>query len=162
MTEAGKEFVAKKKWDKSQTALFCAVIAVMVVMFVVLRTIWWMVAFLFVLGLLSLYYMKNTFKAEYAYTVSSKLKIEILKAGGKRKDLGEFFLSDMEFCGEYSDENGAWFDDLDCVVKACTDESDSDTYCAVFVRDGKKTAVLFTKNDMMLNEMKKHSDCVIK
>ncbi len=162
MTEAGKEFVAKKKWDKSQTGLFCAVIAVMIVMFVLLRTIWWMVAFLFVLGLLSLYYMKNVFKAEYAYTVSSKLKIEILQSGGKRKDVCEFFLSDMTFCGEYSDENADRFDDLDCVVKACTDERDNDTYCAVFVRDGKKSAVLFTKNDMMLGEMKKHSDCVIK
>lgn len=160
MNENGKEFVAKKKWDKSQTAIFFAVIAVMVVMFVLLRTIWWMVAFLFVLGVLSLYYMNNTFKAEYAYTVSSKLKIEVLKSGGKRRDICEFFMSDMVFCGKYADENGKHFDNLDNVVRACTDERDDETYCAVFEREEKREAVLFTPNEMMLNEMKKYTDRV--
>ena len=66
MDERNKEFVAKKKWDKWQVILFWGVIVVMLAAFAVLSmlNIAFMVAFLFVLGVQSLYYMKNTFKAE--------------------------------------------------------------------------------------------------
>lgn len=164
MTERGKEFVAKKKWDKWQVILFWGVIVVMLAAFAVLSmlNIAFMVAFLFVLGVLSLYYMKNIFKAEYAYTVSSKLTVEILKSGGKRVDVCEFFLSDMIFCGAYTDENSQKLEGAENTITACTDARDEDeTYCALFDRDGKKTAVLFTPNDMMLSEIRKYTQCMI-
>lgn len=164
MNEKGKEFVAKKKWDKKQVVLFWGVIVFMLAAFAVLSilNIAFMVAFLFVLGVLSLYYMKNIFKAEYAYTVSSKLTVEILKSGGKRVEICQFFLSDMTFCGVYNDENGQKLEDVDNIITACTDARDEEeTYCALFDRDGKKTAVLFTPNDMMLDELRKAVKCNI-
>lgn len=164
MNERSKEFVAKKKWEKSQLALFLSVIAVMLAAFIVLSMIgiMFMVAFLFVLGILSLYYMKNIFKAEYAYTISNKLTVEVLKSGGKRVPVYECFFSDMKYIGKYNSENEAKFANADETVKAATDVKDEEeTYGALVERDGKKTLLLFTPNDMMLSEMEKHVECVI-
>lgn len=164
MDERNKEFVAKKKWDKSQVGIFCGVIAVMAVAFAVLSIlgIFFMVAFLFVLGILSLYYMTNIFKAEYAYTLSTRMTVEILKSGGKRVPVCEFFFADMTLCGAYTDENMEKVEKIDETIKACTDERDEDeTYFALFEREGKSTLVLFTPNDMMLDEMRKHTKCII-
>lgn len=164
MTEQGKEFVAKKKWDKSQVGLFWGVIVVMIAAFAVLSMlgIAFMVAFLFVLGVLSLYYMKNTFKAEYAYTISNRIVVEILKSGGKRVSVCDFYLADMTLCGKYNDANKAKLTNIDKTYVAATDVDDSEeTYCALFERDGKSSVLLFTPNDMMLNEMKKHTKCIV-
>lgn len=164
MDEKNKEFVAKKKWDKSQVVLFWSVIVVMLVAFAVLSMlgIAFMVAFLFVLGVLSLYYMKNTFKAEYAYTVSSKLVVEILKSGGKRVPICEFFLADMTLCGKYDENNKAKLTNVSKTFVAATEPKDGEeTYFALFERNGSESVVLFTPNDMMLEEMKKHTKCVI-
>ena len=162
MNERSKEFVAKKKWDAWQVGLFTGVIIAMLVVMFILRTIWWMVAFLFVLVILSLYYMKNTFKAEYAYTLSNKLFVEILKSGGKRESLGEFFLSWMTCCGKYTKENKAKLTDVHETVVAATDVKDEDeTYFALFEKDGKKTVLLFTPNEMMLSELKKVVSCSV-
>ena len=162
MDEKNKEFVAKKNWDAWQKALFAGVIVVMVAAFVVLRAIWWMVAFLFVLVLLSLYYMKNTFKAEYAYTISQRMVVEILKSGGKREDVCDFFLADMTLCGKYNEENKKKLADVGKVYDAATDKKDEDaTYFALVEKNSSSMLVLFTPNDMMLDEMAKHTKCVI-
>ncbi len=164
MDEKNKEFVAKKKWDAWQVALFTGVILVMVVAFAVLSKlgIMFMVAFLFVLGILSLYYMKNIFKAEYAYTISGKMVVEILKSGGKRTPVCEFFLADMTLCGRYNDENKAKLTNTGKTFVAATDVKDfEETYFALFERNGSSNVVLFTPNDMMLDEMRKHTKCVI-
>lgn len=162
MDERSKEFVAKKSWDMWQKGLFAGVIVVMVALFVLLRTIWWMVAFLFVLVLLSLYYMKNTFKAEYAYTFSNKLVVEILKSGGKRETVADFFFSDMALCGRYNDENKEKVKNVSNVVNAATNCKDGEeTYFALFERGGESKLLLFTPNDMMLNELKKLVKCNI-
>ncbi len=162
MNERSKEFVAKKKWDAWQVALFTGVIVAMVIAFILLSRIWWMVAFLFVLVLLSLYYMKNTFKAEYAYTISSKIVVEILKSGGKRVPVCEFFASTVKSCGKYNSENKAKLSEVTEVIKAATDAKDEDeTYYALIEKDSKKQLVLFTPNDMMLAELKKVLECSI-
>lgn len=164
MDERNKEFVAKKKWDAWQVALFVGVIVVMVVAFAILSKlgIMFMVAFLFVLGILSLYYMKNTFKAEYAYTISSRMNVEILKSGGKRAPICDFYLADMTLCGKYNDENKAKLTNVGKTYKAATDVKDfEETYFALFERNGSSSVVLFTPNDMMLDEMRKHTKCVI-
>ena len=154
MNERNKEFVAKKGWDAWQVLVFIGTILVMIVAAVLLRTIWWMMAFLFVLGLLSLYYMKNTFKAEYAYTISNKLTVEVLKSGGKRKSVYECFFSDVTFFGKYA-ENSEKAEGCE-IVKAATSVNDESTYIMVIEREGKKTTLLFTPNDMMLSELKKY------
>lgn len=164
MDERSKEFVAKKKWDAWQVALFFGVIAVMLVVFVVLNMlgIMFMVAFLFVLGILSLYYMKNTFKAEYAYTISARMVVEILKSGGKRTPVCDFFLADMTLCGKYNEHNKAKLTNIGKTYAVATDIKDEDeTYFALFERNGSSDVVLFTPNDMMLEEMKKHTKCTI-
>lgn len=164
MDERSKEFVAKKKWDAWQVALFWGVIAVMVVAFAVLSKlgIMFMVAFLFVLGILSLYYMKNTFKAEYAYTISGRMVVEILKSGGKRVPVCDFYLADMTLCGKYDEENKAKLTNIGKTYAAATDVKDGyETYFALFERNGSSNVVLFTPNDMMLDEMRKHTRCVI-
>ena len=164
MDERSKEFVAKKKWDAWQVALFVGVIVVMVVAFAILSKlgIMFMVAFLFVLGILSLYYMKNTFKAEYAYTISSRMNVEILKSGGKRTPICDFFLADMTLCGKYNDENKAKLTNVGKTYQAATDVKDcEETYFALFERNGSSNVVLFTPNDMMLDEIRKHTKCVI-
>lgn len=163
MDERSKEFVAKKSWDMWQKGLFAGVIVVMVALFIVLRTIWWMVAFLFVLVLLSLYYMKNTFKAEYAYTFSNKFVVEILKAGGKREMVADFFFSDITLCGKYNDENKEKVKNVKNVVNAATNCKDAEeTYFALFERGGEESKLLlFTPNTMMLNELKKLVKCNI-
>jgi hypothetical protein len=164
MDERNKEFVAKKKWDAWQVALFVGVFVVMVVAFAILSKlgIMFMVAFLFVLGILSLYYMKNTFKAEYAYTISSRMNVEILKSGGKRAPICDFYLADMTLCGKYNDENKAKLTNVGKTYKAATDVKDfEETYFALFERNGSSSVVLFTPNDMMLDEMRKHTKCVI-
>lgn len=162
MDEKNKEFVAKKNWDAWQKALFAGVIAAMLVVLFVLRTIWWMVAFLFVLVLLSLYYMKNTFKAEYAYTISTRMVVEILKSGGKRESVCDFFLADMTLCGKYNEANKAKLTNVSKTYAAATDVKDGDeTYFALVERNGSSSVVLFTPNDMMLDEMAKHSKCFI-
>lgn len=163
MDERNKEFVAKKKWDAWQVGLFTGVILVMVVAFAILSKlgIMFMVAFLFVLGILSLYYMKNIFKAEYAYTISSRMTVEILKSGGKRVPVCDFFLADMTLCGQYDDANKAKLTNIDKVYSAATDVKDfEETYFALFERNGSSNLVLFTPNDMMLDEMRKHTKCV--
>lgn len=162
MNEKNKEFVADKKWDAWQVGVFVGVIVVALVVLWFTRTIAFMIAFLFVLAALSLYYMKNTFKAEYAYTISSKFTVEILQSGGKRKPVCEFFISDMTLCGVYDDENKKKLADVSETIVAATDvKDDEETYFALFEREGKKRAVLFTPNDMMLAELKKHTDCVV-
>lgn len=164
MDERNKEFVAKKKWDAWQVTLFVSVIVVMAAAFAILSKlgIMFMVAFLFVLGILSLYYMKNTFKAEYAYTISSRMTVEILKSGGKRVAVCDFFLADMTLCGKYNDENKAKLTNVGKTYKAATDVKDfEETYFALFERNGSSNVVLFTPNDMMLDEMRKHTKCVI-
>ncbi len=164
MDEKNKEFVAKKKWDAWQVGLFTGVILVMIIAFAVLSKlgIMFMVAFLFVLGILSLYYMKNTFKAEYAYTISSRMVVEILKSGGKRVPVCDFYLADMTLCGKYNEDNKAKLTNVGKTYAAATDVKDSeDTYFALFERNGSSNVVLFTPNDMMLDEMKKHTRCVI-
>ncbi len=164
MDEKNKEFVAKKKWDAWQVGLFTGVILVMVIAFAVLSKlgIMFMVAFLFVLGILSLYYMKNTFKAEYAYTISSRMVVEILKSGGKRVPVCDFYLADMTLCGKYNDDNKARLTAVGKTYAAATDVKDSEeTYFALFERNGSSNVVLFTPNDMMLDEMRKHTRCVI-
>ncbi|MGM9551569.1 MAG: hypothetical protein ACI3XA_04875 [Clostridia bacterium] len=162
MNERNKEFVAKKNWDLWQKVLFAGVIVVMIALFLILRTIWWMVAFLFVLVLLSLYYMKNTFKAEYAYTFSNKFLVEILKAGGKRQNVAEFFFSDMTLCGKYNEENIEKVKNVSNVIDAATNSKDSEeTYFALFEREGEERLLLFTPNDMMISELKKLVKCNI-
>lgn len=162
MNEKNKEFVAVKKWDTWQKALFAGVILAMLVAFVLLSTIWWMVAFLFVLVILSLYYMKNTFKAEYAYTVSGKIVVEVLKSGGKREPVCEFFASTVKMCGKYNSENKGKLEGISNIVKAATDIKDEDdTYFALVEKDNEKMVVLFTPNDMMLDELKKVLECKI-
>lgn len=163
MDEKNKEFVAKKNWDAWQVALFTGVIIVMVVAFAILSKlgIMFMVAFLFVLGILSLYYMKNTFKAEYAYTISGRMVVEILKSGGKRTPVCDFYLADMTLCGKYDINNKAKLTDVGKTYVAATNVKDEDTYFALFERNGSSSVVLFTPNDMMLDEMRKHTRCVI-
>lgn len=164
MDEKNKEFVAKKKWDAWQIGLFTGVILVMIIAFAVLSKlgIMFMVAFLFVLGILSLYYMKNTFKAEYAYTISSRMVVEILKSGGKRVPVCDFYLADMTLCGKYNEDNKAKLTNVGKTFTAATDVKDIDeTYFALFERNGSSNVVLFTPNDMMIDEMKKHTRCVI-
>lgn len=162
MDEKNKEFVAKKNWDKGQYALFIGVIIALVAALYITRTIAFMIAFLFVLVVLSLYYMWNTFKAEYAYTVSSKLVVEILKSGGKRVPVAEFFLADMTLCGKYTDENKARLTNITKTVEAATDvKDDEETYFALFERDNASTVLLFTPNDMMLSEMARFTKCNI-
>ncbi len=162
MDEKNKEFVAKKNWDAWQYCVFFGVIAVALIVFWFTRTIAFMIAFLFVLAALSLYYMKNIFKAEYAYTISSRMVVEILKSGGKRVPVCDFFLADMTLCGKYNDENKAKLTSVGKTIVACTDaKDDEDTYFALFERNGSATAVLFTPDDMMLDEMSKHTKCVI-
>lgn len=162
MDEKNKEFVAKKNWDGWQYGVFFGVIAVTLIVFWFTRTIAFMIAFLFVLAALSLYYMKNIFKAEYAYTISSRMVVEILKSGGKRVPVCEFFLADMTLCGKYNDENKAKLTNVGKTVVACTDaKDDEDTYFALFERNGSATVVLFTPDDMMLDEMRKHTKCAI-
>lgn len=162
MDEKNKEFVAKKNWDTWQKALFAGIIVLMVAALVVLRTIWWMVAFLFVLVVLCLYYLKNTFKAEYAYTVSSKMVVEILKSGGKREPVCDFFLADMTLCGKYNQENKAKLTNIDKTYDVATNSKDEDeTYFALVERNSSNFVVLFTPNDMMLDCMAKHTKCNI-
>lgn len=162
MTEHGKEFVAKKNWDTWQKALFIGVIAVTLIVFWFTRTIAFMIAFLFVLAALSLYYMKNTFKAEYAYTISGKLVVEILKSGGKRESIKDFYFTDMTLCGKYNDANKAKLTNIDKTYQAATDvKDDEETYFALFERDSKSELLLFTPNEMMLNEMRKHVNFTI-
>ena len=162
MNEKNKEFVAKKKWEGWQIGVFLGVIVVMLAAFTVLSIlkIMFMVAFLFVLGILSLYYMKNVFKSEYAYTISNKFTVEVLKSGGKRVSVCEFFVSDMTFCGNYY-ENADKADDVEDFVKAATDVRNDDTYLAVFEKDGVKKGLFFTPNEMMLAELKKQAKCHI-
>ncbi len=164
MDEKNKEFVAKKKWDTWQVALFAGVILVMVAAFIILSNlgIMFMVAFLFVLGALSLYYMKNIFKAEYAYTISTKMVVEILKSGGKREAVCDFFLADMTLCGRYTEENKVKLANVGKTYNAATDAKDeSETYFALVERNSSSMVVLFTPNDMMLEEMAKHTRCAI-
>lgn len=162
MDERSKEFVAKKSWDAWQKALFTGVIVAMLVVLFLLRTIWWMVAFLFVLVLLSLYYMKNTFKAEYAYTISARMVVEILKSGGNRVSVCDFFLADMTLCGKYDAANKAKLTNISkTYVAASNPKDEDDTYFALFERNGSSNLVLFTPNDMMLDEMAKHTKCQI-
>ncbi len=157
MNEQGKEFVAKKKWEGWQKACFFGMIVFMCVLLYLTRTIAFMIAFLFVLMALSLYYMINTFKQEYAYTISNKFVCEVLKSSGKRKPICEFYTDDMTFTGSYY-ENDTKADDADEFFYAAADVRDEGTYIAVFERDGKKSVVFFTPNDMMkgaLNGLKK-------
>ncbi len=161
MDEKNKEFVAKKNWDKSQYACFIGMIVAMAVLLYITRTIAFMIAFLFVLMALSLYYMWNTFKAEYAYTVSNRLVVEVLKSGNKRKAICEFFLADMTKCGKWTKEKQAELKGVK-VFEAATDVKDEDaTYYALFSRNGSENVVLFTPNDMMLDEMAKHTRGII-
>lgn len=156
MDERGKEFVAKKNWDNWQYALFIGVIIALLAVMYITRTIAFMIAFLFVLVVLSLYYMWHTFKAEYAYTISGKLTVEILKSGGKRQSVCEVFLSDIVFAGKYNDEIKAKLENIDETIKAATDvKDDEETYAALVERNGKRTVILFTPNDMMIEELKK-------
>ncbi|MBR5535232.1 MAG: hypothetical protein IKU60_01155 [Clostridia bacterium] len=162
MDEKNKEFVAKKNWDTWQKALFIGVIAVTLVVFWFTKTIAFMIAFLFVLAALSLYYMKNTFKAEFAYTISSRMVVEILKSGGKRVPVCDFFLADMTLCGKYDDMAKSKLTSIGKTYVAATDVKDGEeTYFALFERNGSSNLVLFTPNDMMLDEMRKHTKCII-
>ena len=162
MDEKSKEFVARKKWDKGQVALFVGVAVALVVALAIVLKFAPFIAWLFIFVALSLYYIWNIFKAEYAYTISGKIVVEILKSGGKRTPLCEFFLADMTLCGKYNADNKAKIANVGKTIKACTDAKDEDeTYFALFERNGSETVLLFTPDDMMLAEMKKHTKCVI-
>ena len=158
MDEKNKEFVALKKWDGKQYGLFFGVLAVWIVFTAVVLKLAPMIAFLCVLGLLALYYMYNTFKAEYAYTISSHFTVEILKKGGKRKSVAEFFMADMTLCAPLErDEYKERIAQCEKTVNAATDKKLPGTYFAIFERDNSKTALLFTPTEMMLNEIDRHT-----
>ena len=158
MDEKNKEFVAPKKWDAKQYALFFGVLVVWIAFTALVLKLAPMIAFLCVLGLLALYYMFNSFKAEYAYTASGRLTVDILKKGGKRKNLAEFFISDMTLCAPYN--RGEYKKDIEgCekIISAATDQKAEDTYFAIFSRGDAKTALIFSPSEMMLNEIDKHT-----
>lgn len=158
MDERNKEFVAKKRWDISQSIIFFGTLAVLLAAIVFTLSKFAPVAIIYIFGVLGVYYMFNAFKAEYAYTISQKLTVEILKKGGKRKSVAEFFISDMTLCAPYGRaEYKEEIDSADKIIDAATDKKDAKTYFAVFERDGEKTALLFTPSEMMLNELDRHT-----
>jgi len=158
MDEKGKEFVAAKKWDRGDVIKFVVTLAVVAVYIIVALCLFAPVAIVGIFGLLALYYMYNTFKSEYAYTISNKFAVEILRKGGKRKSLASFFMSDMTSCAPANRPDGkAILDTADEVVDASSEKSDEKTYFAMFERDNKKTALLFTPTEMMLNELDHHT-----
>lgn len=158
MDEKNKEFVAPKKWDGKQYGIFFGVLAVWIAFTAVILNFAPMIAFLCVLGLLALYYMFNTFKAEYAYTVSGHLTVDILKKGGKRKNVAEFFLADMTLCAPYNRrEYKKDVESCEKVINTATDKNADNTYFAIFERGDSKTALLFSASEMMLNEMDRHT-----
>ncbi len=159
MDEKSKEFVAAKHWDTKQTVSFIAAFVVYVVVCSLILTFVGFIAGVFIaLGGGAIYLMFNTFKAEYAYTISQRLTVEILKSGNKRKPIAEFFISDMLACAPY---NRAEYKSLNEgaaeTQNASTDKEDEKTYFALFERDGKKTVLLFTPTEMMLNELDRHT-----
>lgn len=158
MDEKNKEFVAKKRWDMSQRVIFFGTLAVLTAAIIITLIAFPPVAVVFIFGVLGVYYMFNSFKAEYAYTLSQRFEVEILKKGGKRKKVAEFFMSDMTLCAPYA---GAEYKEKlalsDSVIDAATDKSDPKTYFALFERDDKVTALIFTSSEMMLNELDKHT-----
>lgn len=158
MDERNKEFVAKKRWDQNQSIIFFGTLIVLVAAIVFTLCVFAPVAIIFIFGVLAVYYMFNAFKAEYAYTISQKLLVEVLKKSGKRKKLAEFFISDMTLCApygraEYKEEIAS----ADNLIDAATDRKDPKTYFAVFERDNTKTVLLFSPSEMMLNELDKHT-----
>ncbi len=158
MDEKSKEFVADKSWEKSQIVKFVIAAAVTVGYIVVALCLFAPVAIVGIFGLLTLYYMFNIFKAEYSYTISNKLTVEILGKGGKRKNVAVFSMSDMIHCAPANRaDQKSRIEEADEVIDASTDKNDEKTYFALFERENKKTALLFTPTEMMLNELDKHT-----
>lgn len=158
MDEKNKEFVAKKRWDKSQSIIFFGTLAVLLAAIVITLSKFAPVAIIYIFGVLGVYYMFNAFKAEYAYTISQRLVVEVLKKSGKRKNVAEFFISDMTLCAPYGRaEYKEQIDSAEKIIDAATDKKDAKTYFAVFERDNVKTVLLFTPSEMMLNELDKHT-----
>jgi hypothetical protein len=158
MDEKAKEFVAPKRWTGKQILLFAVTVAVLIAAIVFTLSKFAPVAIIFIFGILGVYYMFNSFKAEYAYTISNRFLVEVLKKNGDRVSVADLFMSDMTLCAPCSNpQYKESAESADKLIDVSTDKSDSKTYFALFERDEKKTVVLFTPSEMMLNEIDKHT-----